>query len=61
MQEIKDFSQDKKMKEKLQKEVFTIGTKPVDHTNLNAIEAISMSVVAVVALTLGTICADKLF
>jgi hypothetical protein len=49
------------MKEKLQKEVVRIGTKHVDHTSLNTVEAISMSAVAILALTLGTIYGDKLF
>lgn len=49
------------MKEALQKEVARIGSKNVDHDNLNAIEAISMSAVAILALTVGTLYADKLF
>lgn len=49
------------MKEKLQKDVFRLGTKDVDHQNLNAIEAISMSTVAIMAVTIGTIYGDKLF
>jgi hypothetical protein len=49
------------MKEKLQKEVIRLGSKNVDHENLNAIEAVSMSVVAILALTVGTLYADKLF
>lgn len=49
------------MKEKLQKEVIRIGSKHVDHEDLTAIEAISMSAVAILALTVGTIYADKLF
>lgn len=35
--------------------VANIGTKHVDYENLNAIEATAMSVVAVLAVTLGTI------
>ena len=49
------------MREKIKKQVSVVHTKHVDHTNLNATEAISMSVVALAALTLGTIFADKLF
>lgn len=49
------------MKEKLTKEVVRIGSKHVDHGNLNAIEAVSMSVVAILALTVGTMYGDKLF
>ena len=49
------------MKEKLQKEVSTIGSRNVDHGNLGALEAVSMSLVAVLALTIGTIYGDKLF
>jgi len=49
------------MKEKLKKEVFKIGTTPVDHKQLSAIEAIAMSVVAILAVTLGTIYGDMLF
>jgi len=49
------------MKEKLNKEIATIGSKNVDHGNLEAIEAISMSVVAILALTIGTMFGDKLF
>ena len=49
------------MKEMLQKEIVTIGSKHVDHSNLTALEAISMSVVTVLALTVGTLFGDKLF
>jgi len=49
------------MKEKLQKEVVRIGSKHVDHDNLDAIEAVAMSTVAILALTVGTIFGDKLF
>lgn len=49
------------MKEKMTKEVARIGSKHVDHGNLNAIEAVSMSVVAILALTVGTMYGDKLF
>jgi hypothetical protein len=49
------------MKEKLNKEVVRLGTDYVDHKNLKAIEAISMSVVAILAITIGTMYGDKLF
>ncbi|MCL5410558.1 MAG: hypothetical protein M1324_01740 [Patescibacteria group bacterium] len=49
------------MKEKLNKEVARIGSCHVDHENLKAYEAISMSLVAVLALTIGTMYGDKLF
>lgn len=49
------------MKEKLQKEVARIGSEHVDHGNLKAIEAVSMSAVAILAITVGTMYADKLF
>jgi len=49
------------MKEKLQKEIVRIGSEHVNHDNLNAIEAVSMSVVAILALTIGTMYGDKLF
>lgn len=49
------------MKEKLNSEVARIGSCHVDHGNLKAYEAISMSVVAVLALTIGTMYGDKLF
>lgn len=49
------------MKEKLQKEVVRFGSKNVDHQDLTAIEAVSMSAVAILALTVGTLYADKLF
>lgn len=49
------------MKEKLTKEVARIGSEHVDHGNLKAYEAISMSVVAVLAITIGTLYGDKLF
>ncbi len=50
-----------KMKEKLTKEVARFGSKNVDHGNLTALEAVSMSVVAILALTIGTMYGDKLF
>jgi|BarGraNGADG00212_2_1021979.scaffolds.fasta_scaffold194732_1 hypothetical protein len=49
------------MKEKMTKEVARIGSKNVDHGKLEAIEAVSMSIVAVLALTVGTIFGAKLF
>lgn len=49
------------MKEKLQKEITRIGSTTVDHYNLKAIEAISMSIVAILAITVGTIYGDILF
>lgn len=49
------------MKEKLHSDLFRVGTKSVDHSNLSAIEAISMSVVAILAITIGTLYGDKLF
>lgn len=48
------------MKEKLTKEVARIGSKHVDHGNLDAIEAVSMSVVAILSLTVGTIYGSML-
>lgn len=49
------------MKEKIKKEIAIAGTKNIEYTKLSAVEAISMSVVAILALTLGTIFGDKLF
>ena len=49
------------MKEKLQKDVIRIGSKDVDHSNLSAFEAVSMSAVAILAITVGTLYGDKLF
>jgi len=49
------------MKEKLNKEVAKIGSSNVDHGNLNAIEAVSMSIVAILAITAGTIYGGMLF
>jgi hypothetical protein len=49
------------MKEKLNKEIVRLGTGSVDHSNLKAYEAISMSVVAILAITIGTMYGDKLF
>lgn len=48
------------MKEKFTKEIARIGTDTVDHGQLTVIEAVSMSVVAILALTIGTIYGDKL-
>ena len=47
--------------EKLNKEIARIGTDYVDHSNLKAYEAISMSIVAILAITIGTMFGDKLF
>lgn len=49
------------MSKRLQKEVVRIGSEHVDHGNLKAIEAVSMSVVAILAITIGTLYGDKLF
>lgn len=49
------------MKDKLNKEVARLGSEHVDHGNLKAIEAVSMSVVAILAITIGTMYGDKLF
>ena len=49
------------MKNKLNKSVATIGSKHVDHDNLEAVEAVSMSVVAILALAVGTIYGGMLF
>lgn len=49
------------MKEKLNTEVAKIGSEHVDHGNLKAYEAVSMSLVAILALTIGTMYGDKLF
>lgn len=44
----------------MRREVAKVGTKNVDYENLNAIEAVAMSVVAVLAVTLGTIYGSML-
>ena len=44
----------------MNREIVKVGSKSVDYDNLNAIEAISMSVVAVLAVTLGTIYGSML-
>lgn len=49
------------MKEKLNKEIARIGSGYVDHGSLKAYEAISMSIVAILAITIGTMYGDKLF
>ena len=49
------------MKAKMTKEIAKIGSKNVDHGNLELIEAVSMSVVAILALTIGTIYGSMLF
>jgi hypothetical protein len=45
----------KKVREHLHKEVFRVGHKHVDHYNLTAIEAVAMSLVAILSITVGTI------
>lgn len=49
------------MKEKLNKVVVKIGSEHVDHGNLKAYEALSMSAVAILAIAVGTIYGDMLF
>ena len=49
------------MKEKLNKEIVRIGSEHVDHNNLKPYEAISMSAVGILAITIGTLFGDKLF
>lgn len=49
------------MKKKLTKEVARLGSEHVDHGKLKAYEAVSMSVVALLAITIGTMYGDKLF
>jgi hypothetical protein len=49
------------MREKLQSEVVKVGTKTLDYNNLKLYEAISVAVVAVLALTLGTIYGTILY
>lgn len=49
------------MKEKLQKEIARLGSTHVDHSNLKTIEAVSMSVVAILAIAVGTMFGDLLF
>lgn len=44
----------------MNREIVKVGTDRVDVDNLNAIEAISMSVVAVLAVTIGTIYGSML-
>lgn len=48
------------MKEKLHQDVVRVGTKAVDHNALTAIEAVAMSVTAILAVTVGTIYANIL-
>ena len=50
-----------KMKEKMQKDLFKVGSKHVDHWNLKAYEAISMTVVGILSITLGQIYGSLLF
>lgn len=47
--------------EKLHQDVIRIGTKNIDHENLTAFEAVSMSVVAILAIMAGTTYATLLF
>ena len=49
------------MKEKLEQEITKLGSENLDHSNLKAIEAISMSIVTILAVTIGTIYGDILF
>ena len=49
------------MKEKLHKEVFRIGSKHVNVNDLRPYEAVSMSLVAVLSIALGTIYGTMLF
>ena len=45
----------------MHKEVFKIGSSKFDHNNISAIEAISLSVVAVLAISIGTVYGSLLF
>ena len=44
----------------MNREVAKLGTKYVDYDKLTAIEAVSMSIVAVLAVTIGTIYGSML-
>lgn len=44
----------------MNREIARVGSKHVDCENLNAVEAVSMSIVAVLAVTLGTIYGSML-
>ncbi len=50
-----------KMEEKMNKDLFRIGTKHVDHWDLKTYEAISMGVVGVLSVALGQIYGSLLF
>jgi len=45
----------------MHKEIVKLGTGTVDHNNLSAFEAVTMSVVAILATTVGTIYGTLLF
>lgn len=45
----------------LHKEVAKVGTKHIDHYNLETIEAVTMTAAAVLSITLGTIYGTILF
>ncbi|OQA03655.1 MAG: hypothetical protein BWY68_00638 [bacterium ADurb.Bin400] len=45
----------------MHKEIARVGSDTVDHNNLKAYEAVAMSVVAVLAITVGTIYGTMLF
>ncbi|MEK9156262.1 MAG: hypothetical protein AAB360_03085 [Patescibacteria group bacterium] len=47
--------------EKLNTEIVRVGKKSIDHEDLNAFEAVSMSVVAILALLAGTTYGNLLF
>ena len=49
------------MKAKLHKDVVRVGTVNVDHTNLKPVEAVTMSIVAILAIAVGTIYGSILF
>jgi|GEM_PF-1322868 len=49
------------MKEKLSKDVTQIGTKVLDYDNLKFYEAVSMTIVGVLAIALGTLYGTVLY
>jgi len=49
------------MKDKMNEVVVKIGSSTVDHRNISAIEAVSVSAVAILAVMAGTMLGDKLF
>ena len=49
------------MKEALSKEVSRIGSVDVDHSNLGLVESVSMTAVAILAVTIGTSVGSMLF